>query len=165
MERHGWERPKSTTCENAERQKVLPPPASSCHSLPKWRSSPSRTRTSSHWNDGSAQREGRAGVITKPDRGVAGPCPEDQDAAPPEKGKAMRRPSTFWPRRWASMLPPSRSRAANRHRRRWSPSSAWMTRRSGRRLGRRTHAAPWVGGSSFRSVWTARRKCSSVVCQ
>jgi len=35
--------PNSTTSRNAERQKVLPPPASSCHSLPKWRSSPEGT--------------------------------------------------------------------------------------------------------------------------
>ena len=37
--------PNPATSRNAERQKVLPPPASDCHSLPKWRSSPSRTRT------------------------------------------------------------------------------------------------------------------------
>jgi hypothetical protein len=36
--------PNPTTSENAERQKVLPPPASDCHSVPEWRSSPSRIR-------------------------------------------------------------------------------------------------------------------------
>ena len=35
-------RPNPTTSRNAERQKVLPPPASDCHSLPRWLSSPSR---------------------------------------------------------------------------------------------------------------------------
>jgi hypothetical protein len=38
-------RPNPTTSRNAERQKVLPPPASDCHSLPEWLSSPSRART------------------------------------------------------------------------------------------------------------------------
>ena len=35
---------RPTTSRNAERQKVLPPSASDCHSLPSWRSSPSRIR-------------------------------------------------------------------------------------------------------------------------
>ena len=34
----------SDTCNNAERQKVLPPPASDCHAVRTWRSSPSGTR-------------------------------------------------------------------------------------------------------------------------
>jgi len=41
-ERQIGKRPNLTTSKNAERQKVLPPSASECHSLPKWRSSPSR---------------------------------------------------------------------------------------------------------------------------
>ena len=44
----GWQikkRPNPTTSKNAERQKVLPPPASDCHSLPRGQSSPSRIRT------------------------------------------------------------------------------------------------------------------------
>ena len=40
-------RPTPTTYRNAERQEVLPPPASDCHSLPEWRSSPTRIRTKS----------------------------------------------------------------------------------------------------------------------
>jgi len=44
IEWHEAEVPKPPTSRNAERQKVLPPPASDCHSLPKWRSSPSRVR-------------------------------------------------------------------------------------------------------------------------
>jgi hypothetical protein len=37
-------RPNPTTSRNAERQKVLPPPASDCHSRHEWLSSPSRIR-------------------------------------------------------------------------------------------------------------------------
>ena len=35
-------RPSPTTYRNAERQEVLPPPASDCHSLREWLSSPTR---------------------------------------------------------------------------------------------------------------------------
>jgi hypothetical protein len=42
---HGAKVPNLTTSKNTERQNALPPPASDCHSLPKWLSSPSRTRT------------------------------------------------------------------------------------------------------------------------
>jgi hypothetical protein len=39
---HEAEVPRPPTCKNDESQKVLPPPASWCHSLPEWLSSPSR---------------------------------------------------------------------------------------------------------------------------
>ena len=52
--------PNPTTSRNAERQKVLPPPASDCHSLPEWLSSPSRIRTSAELsgNNGDCQVAG-----------------------------------------------------------------------------------------------------------
>ena len=42
MERQVEKRPNLTTSKNTERQTVLPPSASDCHSVPKWLSSPSR---------------------------------------------------------------------------------------------------------------------------
>ena len=45
IEWHEAEVPKPPTSRNAERQKVLPPPASDCHSRHEWLSSPSRART------------------------------------------------------------------------------------------------------------------------
>ena len=44
-ERQVEKRPNLTTSKNTERQKVLPPSASDCHSVPEWLSSPSRIRT------------------------------------------------------------------------------------------------------------------------
>lgn len=40
-----WGELVQVTSRNGERQKVLPPPASDCHSVPEWLSSPSRIRT------------------------------------------------------------------------------------------------------------------------
>jgi len=42
--RQAEKRPNLTTPKNADRQKVLPPSASLCHSVPKGQSSPSRIR-------------------------------------------------------------------------------------------------------------------------
>ena len=41
-ERQVEKRPNLTASKNTERQKVLPPSASDCHSVPEWLSSPSR---------------------------------------------------------------------------------------------------------------------------
>ena len=59
-ERQVEKRPNLTTSKNTERQKVLPPSASDCHSLPKWLSSPSRIRTGrdSSGNHGFPQEGG-----------------------------------------------------------------------------------------------------------
>jgi hypothetical protein len=47
-ERQVEKRPNLTTSRNAEGQKVLPPPASDCHSVPEWLSSPSRIGNNRH---------------------------------------------------------------------------------------------------------------------
>ena len=41
-------------------------------------------------HDGSAQREGRARVVTEPDRRLAGRCPEDQGDGTAREGKSER---------------------------------------------------------------------------
>ncbi len=57
---HGAKVPKSTTSKNTERQKALQPPASSCHSLPKWLSSPSRIENMCIFPRGNRRSSARA---------------------------------------------------------------------------------------------------------
>jgi hypothetical protein len=74
------------TSRNAERQKVVPPPAPWCHSVPEWRSSPSRIR-----HNRRILREN-----TKVGRKVAQKAAHSEGAGSPQEAAGCRTQPEVW---------------------------------------------------------------------